>query len=52
MYEHEIAVGAAKAAGEVLKEKFGKVRHIVKKGEIDLGKINRCDPYFFTILTQ
>jgi len=38
MYEHEreIAAGAAKAAGEVLKEKFGKVRHIVKKGEIDL----------------
>ncbi len=34
--EREIAAGAARSAGEVLKEKFGKVRHIVKKGEIDL----------------
>lgn len=38
MYEHEreIAARAARSAGEVLKEKFGKVQHIIKKGEIDL----------------
>lgn len=38
MYENEceIASRAARSAGEVLKEKFGKVQHIVKKGEIDL----------------
>jgi len=38
MYENEreIAARAAKSAGEILKEKFGKVQHIVKKGEIDL----------------
>ena len=38
MYEHEceIAARAARSAGEVLKAKFGKVQHIVKKGEIDL----------------
>lgn len=38
MYENEreIASRAAKSAGEILKEKFGKVQHIVKKGEIDL----------------
>ncbi|OQY43208.1 MAG: hypothetical protein B6240_12975 [Desulfobacteraceae bacterium 4572_87] len=38
MYENEreIASMAARSAGEILKEKFGKVQHIVKKGEIDL----------------
>jgi len=38
MYENEreIASMAARSAGEVLKEKFGKVQRIVKKGEIDL----------------
>ena len=34
--EYKIAAGAARSAGEVLKKKFGKVRHILKKGEIDL----------------
>ena len=38
MYEIErkIAGGAARSAGEVLKQKFGNVHHIGKKGEIDL----------------
>ena len=38
MYENEreIAARAARSAGEILKEKFGKVQHIVKKGAIDL----------------
>jgi myo-inositol-1(or 4)-monophosphatase len=38
MYENEgvIAARAARSAGEILKEKFGKVQNIVKKGEIDL----------------
>ena len=38
MYEIErrIADRAARSAGEVLKQKFGNVDHIGKKGEIDL----------------
>ena len=38
MYEIErrIADRAARSAGEVLKQKFGNVHHIGKKGEIDL----------------
>ncbi|MBW2022295.1 MAG: inositol monophosphatase [Deltaproteobacteria bacterium] len=38
MWEKElhIATTAAKAAGAILNERFGNVRHIVKKGEIDL----------------
>ena len=38
MYENEreIAARAARSAGEILKEKFGHVQHIEKKGEIDL----------------
>jgi myo-inositol-1(or 4)-monophosphatase len=34
--EHKVAAGAARSAGEVLKQKFGNVHHIGKKGEIDL----------------
>ncbi len=34
--EREVAGRAARAAGKVLEQKFGKVHHIVKKGEIDL----------------
>ena len=38
MYEIEQKIGsrAARSAGEVLKQKFGDVRNIGKKGEIDL----------------
>ena len=38
MYENEreVAGRAARSAGELLKHKFGKVHHIVKKGDIDL----------------